>query len=413
MTVRKFLAIGLLLVLGTLPAWAQEGTGIIAQPHLALIHANVIDVRTGTVQSDATVVVRAGKIESLGSGAAPAGAEIIDLEGRYLLPGLIDAHTHLATLRPARRALESGVTTIRTAGVGGFRDVGMRDLSRQGYIAGPDVVPAGIFITPNIGDAVLAGPELTKFHAGVNTEEELRELVRIMIKHGAEVIKTRGTERAGLPQTDPRKQVYTESELRAIVEEAAKGGIPVESHAHGDEGAMASVKAGVLSIEHGTYLSDATLKLMKEKGTYLVPTYSTVLDLVEPGGDYDDPMLNIRGKHMLPRLEDTFKRAHKMGIKIATGADTSYGPESVTRVSHEVANFVKMGMTELEAIQSATVVAAELLQLKDKTGVVEVGMEADLIIVEGNPLEDIRVIQDVLVVVSNGRVAMNRLPFGI
>jgi len=413
MTERKLLSTGLLFVLMALPAWAQEGSGIIAQPHLALIHANVIDVRTGTVQSDATVVVRAGKIESIGTGAAPAGAEIIDLEGRYLLPGLIDAHTHLATLRPARRALQSGVTTVRTAGVGGFRDVALRDLVRQGYVAGPDVVPAGIFITPNLGDGVLAAPELAKFHAGVLTEDALRELVRINIEHGADVIKTRGTERAGLPETDPRKQVYTESELRAIVEEAAKSGIPVECHAHGDEGAMAAVKAGVLSIEHGTYLSDATLTLMKEKGTYLVPTYSTVLDLVEPGGDYDDPMLHIRGSHMLPRLEDSFRRAHKMGIKIATGADTSYGPESVTRVSHEVANFVKMGMTELEAIQTATVVAAELLQLKDKTGVVEVGLEADLIVVEGNPLEDIRVIQDVLVVDSNGRVAINRLPFGI
>jgi imidazolonepropionase-like amidohydrolase len=168
-----------------------------------------------------------------------------------------------------------------------------------------------------------------------------------------------------------------------------------------------------LSIEHGTYLSDVTLDLMKEKGTYLVPTYSTVVDLAEPGGDYDHPFLRIRGAHMVPRLEDTFRRAHEKGIKIATGADTSYGPESMTRVSHEVANFVNLGMTPLEAIQSATIVAAELLQLSEKTGAVKVGLEADLIVVEGNPLEDIRSLQDVLVILSNGRMAIKRIPFGL
>jgi imidazolonepropionase-like amidohydrolase len=175
---------------------------------------------------------------------------------------------------------------------------------------------------------------------------------------------------------------------------------------------MAAVKAGVLSIEHGTYLSDAALKLMKEKGTFLVPTYSTVLDLAEPGGDYDNSALRNRGTHMLTRLADTFKRAHAMGIKIAAGADTTYGPQSLTRVYHEVVNFVKLGMSPLEAIQSATLIGAELLQLDGKTGAIEVGLEADLIAIEGNPLEDIRLIQDVLVVISNGRVAMNRLPFG-
>jgi imidazolonepropionase-like amidohydrolase len=212
--------------------------------------------------------------------------------------------------------------------------------------------------------------------------------------------------------TDPRKQVYTETQLRIIVEEAAKHGIPVQCHAHGMEGAVAAVKAGVLSIEHGTYMSDAGLDLMKEKGTFLVPTYSTVLDLVEPGGDYDDSALHNRGTHMLTRLADTVKRAHARGIKIAASTDTTYGPNSVTRVYHEVVNFVKLGMTPLEAIQSATLVGAELLKLEGRTGAIEVGLEADLIAIEGNPLEDIRLIQDVLVVISNGRVAMNRLPFG-
>lgn len=387
--------------------------GVIPQPHLALTHANVIDVETGDIQTNVTVVIRHGKIASIGSADTPVGAEVLDLEGRYLLPGLIDAHTHLASLSQARRALESGTTTVRTAGVGGFKDVSLRELVKAGYVTGPDVVAAGIFITPDLGESILADPALVDLYGGVTTTEALQKITRFNLDHGVDVIKTRGTERAGLPSTDPRKQSYTESQLRVIVEEAAKKGIPVECHAHGDEGAMAAVKAGVLSIEHGTYLSDATLDLMKEKGTYLVPTYSTVIDLAEPGGDYDHPFLRIRGAHMVPRLEDTFRRAHEKDIKIATGADTSYGPESMTRVSHEVANFVKLGMTPLEAIQSATIVAAELLQLKDKTGAIKVGLEADLIVVEGNPLEDIRSLQDVLVILSNGRVAMKRIPFGI
>jgi imidazolonepropionase-like amidohydrolase len=183
------------------------------------------------------------------------------------------------------------------------------------------------------------------------------------------------------------------------------------AHAHGDEGAYAAVRAGVRSIEHGTYLSDSTLALMKARGTFLVPTYATVVDLVEPGGDYDDPVLNVRGRHMLPRLAGTVRRAHRMGVKIATGADTQYGPQSITRIAHEIAAFTELGMTPLEAIRSATTVAADLLGLGARTGALRPGLDADLIVVEGNPLEDIRALQDVLVVVSNGRVALERIPF--
>jgi imidazolonepropionase-like amidohydrolase len=150
---------------------------------------------------------------------------------------------------------------------------------------------------------------------------------------------------------------------------------------------------------------------MKERGTYFVPTYTTMIDLLEPGGDYDDPVVKIRGLHMLPRIEDTFRRAHEMGIPFVTGGDTSYGPESVSRISMEIVSFVKLGMTPLEAIQSATVRAAELFGLEKETGAVEPGLEADLIVIEKNPLEDIRVVQDVLMVISNGRVGLKRLPF--
>lgn len=383
----------------------------VPQPHLALINARVVDVRTGKVASGATVVLRDGKIVSVGSGTAPAGATIIDLGGRYLLPGLMDAHTHLDNLAAARRALDSGVTTVRSASVGSYRDVSLRDMARDGYIAGPDVLAAGVYVTPNLEDSVLADPALGPLISGVDTAEKLRQVVRVNLTHGVDVIKTRGTERAGTPYTDPREQVYTEQELRAVVEEAAAKAVPVMAHSHGDEGSMAAVKAGVRSIDHGTYLSDATLELMRQRGTYLVPTYTTVVDLVEPGGDYDDPVVRVRGQHMLPRIERTVKKAVALGLKIATGADTSYGPESLTRISHEAANFVRLGMTPLQALQSATLVAAELFQIEKKTGAIEPGLEADLIVVEENPLEDVRNLQDVLLVVSNGRVGLNRMPF--
>jgi imidazolonepropionase-like amidohydrolase len=285
-------------------------------------------------------------------------------------------------------------------------------MSKAGYIAGPDYLGAGVFVTPYIEDAVLASPSLMRLPVPIQSEEDLRALVRINVENGARVIKTRGTERAGRPDTDPREQVYTEAQLRAVVEEATRLGVFVLCHAHGDEGARAAVAAGVRSIEHGTYLSDETLRLMKERGTYFVPTYTTMIDLLEPGGDYDDPVVKFRGLHMLPRIEDTFRRARAVGIPIVTGADSSYGPESISRVSTEIVNYVKLGMSPLEAIQSGTIRAAELFGLEKETGALEPGLEADLIVIEKNPLEDIRVIQDIILVISNGRVGLKRLPFG-
>jgi imidazolonepropionase-like amidohydrolase len=324
----------------------------------------------------------------------------------------MDAHTHLDNLAAARRALETGVTTVRSASVGSYRDVSLRELVKAGYLVGPEVLAAGLFVSPNLDDAILADPGLGPLITGVTGPDRLRQLVRVNLARGVDVVKTRGTERAGLPQTDPRQQTYTEVELRAVVEEAATRDVPVLAHAHGDEGAYAAVRAGVRSIEHGTYLSDSTLALMKARGTFLVPTYSTVIDLVEPGGDYDDPVTRARGMHMLPRLEATVRAAHRLGIKIVAGADVGYGSQSITRVSHEVANFVRLGMSPVEALRSATLTAAELFRIEKRTGAIEVGLEADLIVVEHDPLEQIGTLQDVLLVMSNGRIGLNRLSFG-
>ena len=404
--VGPLLAVAALATAAALPAEAAPPEPI------ALVDASVIDVRTGRVTPHATVVLRDGKIDSVGVGAAPAGVKTIDMKGKHVLPGLIDCHTHLSNLAAARSALESGVTTVRSSGVSNYADVGLRELVRQGAVPGPDVVATGYHVRPRLAEeAFLSDPSLANVMKGVEGPDAIRQVVRTNLSHGVDFIKVLATERAGTADTDPRKQVYTEAELRAAVEEATAKGVPVQAHAHGDEGAQAAVKAGVRSIEHGTYLSDATLALMKEKGTFYVPTYATVIDLVEPGGDYDVPALRNRGRHMLPRLRGTVQRAHRLGIRIATGADTGYGPTSLTRISHEVGAFVEMGFTPLQALQSATTVAAELLRVERTTGVLEPGMDADVIAVEGNPLDDPAVLQDVLLVVSNGRVALDRLSF--
>nr|MCU0634447.1 amidohydrolase family protein [Gemmatimonadaceae bacterium] len=219
--------------------------------------------------------------------------------------------------------------------------------------------------------------------------------------------------RAGLADQDPRKQVYDEAQLRVIVEAAAARNLKVLVHAHGDEGAYAAVTAGAHSIEHGTYLSDSTLALMKARGTFFVPTYATVVDLTQPGGDYDEPPLRVRGLHMLPRLGESVRRAHAMGVPLVAGGDTQYGPQSVTRIPHEVAYFVDLGLSPMDALRTATAVAARCLGLERRTGTLVPGLEADLIVVERNPLEDVRALQDVLVVVADGRVALNRIPFGL
>jgi len=380
---------------------------------VVLRHANLADGARGAIATNAALVIRNGQIAQIENEpfSPPAGATVIDIAGRYVVPGLIDAHTHISTLANARRALESGVTTIRSASTNNYQDVSLRELVKQGAVAGPDVVAAGVFVTPELGETMLADPRLGAFKDGVTSEAALRAVVRVNLDHKVDVIKTRGTERAGLPNTDPRKQTFTEQQLAWIVDEATKGGVPVMAHAHGDEGAYAAVKAGVKSIEHGTYLSDSTLALMKQRGTFLVPTYITVVDLTRVGGDYDDPILTLRGAHMLPRLGETVQRAHRMGVKIVTGADTQYGPESLSRISGEVMSLVELGLTPVEALRSATTVAADLLGIGGKTGAIQSGFEADLIVVEKNPLQDARALADVLVVISNGRVALNRLPF--
>jgi imidazolonepropionase-like amidohydrolase len=380
---------------------------------IALTNANVVNVRTGAIQRGATVVMRGGSIDSVSTGAAPAGARTIDLHGRYVVPGLIDAHVHIASLPQLRSALESGVTTVRSAGVSNFVDVGMRDLVKKGFVAGPDVIATGYHVRPAIApEFFLDFPELGDLMTGgINNGDAIRRAVNANLSKGVEWIKTLATERAGTPGTDPRKQVYSQEELRILVTAAEAKNIPVMAHAHGAEGADAAVRAGVRSIEHGTYLTDETLQLMAKQGTYFDPTADIVNDLAEAGGDYDDAALKRRGEMMRPILKAAIGKAAKYGVKIVAGSDTGYGPNSVARVSREVGELVAAGLTPLQALQAATITSAEMLRLEKQIGAVEPGLEADVVVVDGNPIENVRTLLDPLLVISNGRIGLDRLSF--
>jgi imidazolonepropionase-like amidohydrolase len=403
-----------LLALGSLAVSSQGPAFPIPYQGLSLINANVVNVVDGSVRRNAVVRIREGRIESIGTENPPDQRYVpVDVRGRYLLPGLIDAHVHIANLRALRTALESGITTVRSAGVSNYVDVGMRELVRKGAIVGPDVLAAGYHVRPVLADeAFIDTPSLADLLVRrVISIEAMRRVVQANLAHGVDWIKVLATERAGTPDTDPRKQVYTEEELRAIVQEAATKNVPVEAHAHGAEGALAAIKAGVRSIEHGTYLTDEALQLMVTQGTYFDPTIEAMKDVAEVGGDYDNRDLQLRGLHMLPRLKETIARAHKMGVKIVAGSDTGYGPASVSRLSKEVADLVECGLAPLAALQAATILNAQLLRLEKQIGQIASGFEADLIVVERNPLEQVTTLQDPLLVINNGRVGIDRLNF--
>ncbi len=379
---------------------------------LVLVNAKVVDVDAGSVRPEATVTVRDGHIVSIeaGSGPALAGATVIDLRGMYLAPGLIDAHVHVGSTEQARRALESGVTTVRSAGVSHYVDVGMRELQRRGALDLPEMRATGYHVRPDPAPGLfLDHPDLAPFMAGgIRGPEAIRAMAEAMLNRGVDFLKVNATERAGVPTTDPRKQLYSEAELRVLVETGAARGIGVMAHAHGDAGARAAVAAGVRSIEHGTYLSPRTLAMMAERGTFLVPTIAIVRDLTIPGGDYDNALLAIRGRHMLPRVREMARNAHQAGVRIVAATDTGYGPESTTTLAHELIELVDVGLSPAEALRAATTTAAELLGVEDHTGRIRPGLDADLIVLERDPLAAIDAVQDVLMVISDGRVVVRR-----
>lgn len=390
------------------------------QPPLGLLlyNASVVDVLSGNILTNQEILIQENKIVSIKSSkgdqmTTTSNSKLIDLKGQYVMPGLIDCHVHLREMDAAKRALESGVTTARSMGVDHFMDVGMRELSKLGNNEIPEVIAAGYHVRPTPSDAFFMNfPHLFDLSkTEVRGPANMKRMGHALMSKGVDWIKTNATARAGLPQTDPREPYYNEAEMKALVEEGATQNIPVAAHAHGDEGGMAAVLGGAKSIEHGTYLSEKTLQLMKEKGTWLVPTIAIVSDLTKPGGDYNNPLLMMRGRHMLPRVRETAKNAYKLGVKIAAATDTSYGKNSTLRMGLELEELVGIGMTNLEAIQAATTNAAIMLELDKRTGRVATDYEADLLILERNPLDNVGAVHDPLMVINNGEIVLNRIEY--
>jgi len=390
------------------PAISQTDT-------LVLTNANVIDGLSESPSMNRAVVVRDGRIVAIvAADAAPNGGVVHDLKGRYLLPGLIDAHVHVGSTGQARKALQTGITTVRSMGTANYADIGLRELAKKRIIESPEILAAGYHVIPHPSEALfIDDPSLSDLWSGVRGPDAYRRVTAANLERGVDWIKIASTERAGLPNTDPRKQTMTVDEIAAVVDEATNRGVPVAAHAHGDEGGRAAVLGGVRSIEHGTYLSEETLTLMKERGTFLVPTVAIVEDLMNPGGDYDDPVLQVRGRHMLPRVMEAVATARRLGVKIVAATDTGFRPDSTLTLQHEIEALTKCGLSPMEAIQAATSVAAELLEIDDRTGAIRQGYEADLIVVDQNPLDNILSLQDVLLVVNNGKVMLDRLSFAL
>jgi imidazolonepropionase-like amidohydrolase len=391
-------------------------------PVIVFDHANVIDGFSAEPLRDVTVVVRDGKIESVGAHQqnVAASAEHFDLSNRWLLPGLIDAHVHPFTLQGAQNMLKAGVTTGRSMLTPHYIDVGLRELHRRGDLDIPEILAAGYPIVPvpsqfqpEITGMFLDMPQLDDLRKDSDIGVEgVRRLVRANLDHHVDVIKVFATDRAWVPTSDPRKRMLSDAELAAAVDEARKAGVPVAAHAHGDEGASAAVRAGVNTIEHGTYINDNTLKLMREQNVCFTPTLAGTAGLINPTSESPGAVaIAIRARAMLPRARETARHAHEMGVKVIAGADSGYTPDDPHRISDELSELVGIGMSPMEAIQAATSKSAECLGISKRTGAIRPGFEADLIVLDNNPLDDINAVRDVLLVVNDGKIAVNHLKF--
>ena len=393
----------------------------------------LIDGLSTSVRERMTVLVRGDRITGVQDGwQAPAGARVIDLRSSTIMPGLIDAHTHITgegtgnaivravTETPlddavrstayARRALEAGFTTIRNLGADGGADVALKRAVEAGVVAGPRIWTARttISITGGHGDQGGLRPDLwvapTWMDGIVDSADEARKAVRYQHKYGADLIKITATGGVLSIGDSGDAQQFTDEELRAIVEAAHLLGMKVAAHAHGKRGIESAIRAGVDSIEHGTYGDDASFRLYKERGTYLVPTIlagKTVAELALVPGHFH-PTVQEKAKRIGPLIQDMFKRAYAAGVKIAFGTDS--GVSSHGENAREFQYMVEAGMPPIEAILSATRAGADLLGASDRIGSIQAGRFADLIAVAGNPLTDITEMRRVMFVMKGGMV---------
>ena len=404
--------------------------GAQAAPKTVVVHAGkLLDVRTGQTLTHQAIVIQGERIVSVGPEAearVPAGATVIELPNATVLPGLIDAHTHL-TFDPvfgysslgisiprealtgaknARVTLEAGFTTVRNVGARGYADIALRDAINAGDVPGPRIDASGpaLSITGGHCDNDLLPYE---YHAtsdgAADGVEAVQHKVREIIKYGADVIKVCATGGVLSKGDDPQASQYTLEEMKAIVADAHRLGRKVAAHAHGAQGILWATEAGVDSIEHGSYIDDAGIAAMKQHGTYLVPTQYLADWMQEHINEI--PILESSKKKMMevtPQSRRNVARAMASGVKIAFGTDAAVYPHGLN--AHEFAVYVKMGMTPLAAIQAGTVNAADLLGWSDRVGSLEPGHYADLIAVDGDPLQDITTLQRVKFVMKGGAV---------
>lgn len=400
--------------------------------------ARLFDATNGQMRADAMVVVRDGRIVSVGGHPdIPAGAQVIDLGDATLMPGLIDVHEHL-TLEPdanyyrktlnelmrspaeqafyaaanARKDLEAGVTTVRHVGARYFIDVALSRAIDAGLTPGPRMLTSANPITA-IGGSCDAPPFPEERvapktpHEGVcSGPDQCRAAVREQIRYGATVIKICVS--GGVLSYDPVDvPQLTPEEIGAVINEAHNWGRKVAAHAHGDTAARYAVEAGVDSIEHGSFLTEATLKLMKQKGTFLVPT-RTAVDWVGNHADDYPPLIAAKARAAFARHADTVRMAMRLGVPIAAGTDASVRPDGHGRNAMEMVLLTQIGMAPGQALEAGTREGARLMGLDHDIGTLEPGKLADIIAVPGDPLADIKVTEHVSFVMQGGRIVVGR-----
>lgn len=396
----------------------------------------LVDVRNGRVLTDQAILIEGDRIKEVGptqavSSHAPATARVIDLSTSTVLPGLIDCHTHL-TFDPshngyaalgisvprealygaknAKVTLEAGFTTVRNVGASGYSDVALRDAIDAGDVPGPRMNTAGpgIGVTGGHFDNSLLAPEFHFTAEGIaDGVPAAIAKVREEVKYGADVIKISATGGVLSKGDSPEATQFSDEEIHAIVIEAHRLGRKVAAHAHGAAGIKQAVMAGVDSIEHGSFIDDEAIRLMKEKGTYLVPTLYLADWFIENYQRLRVPEFMVeKARVVMPAARQNIARAFKAGVKVAFGTDAAVYPHGLN--AHEFAVMVKLGMTPMQSIQAATVNAADLLGWSDRIGSIEAGRFADIIAVSGDPLADVSVLEHVSFVMKGGQVVLKR-----
>ncbi|MFI2413731.1 amidohydrolase family protein [Streptomyces sp. NPDC018947] len=371
---------------------------------LVIEGGTLLDPATGEVTEDAVVVIRDGTVDRAGArrkGAVPGHLPRLDAHGRWVLPGLVDAHIHLSTVAEARAAVTRGATSARSGSTTFYQDIAVRELARRRPVSAPRLRAAGVFVTPDMGDSVLADPDLAALVGqkdGVRSAEALRRVVDVNAARGADVIKTRVNERAGLPDQDPLTQVYSYEQLAEVVAAARRHGKGVLCHGYSEKGCDDAVRAGIRSLEHGVFVHERTLHDMRSRGTYFTPTLTAIAGLAESS----DPVLAERGRTYLPVLEDAVRTAHEVGVPLAAGTDSSGG--EVTPIGHEIELMHAAGLSPLDAIRTATTNAARLLGLPGTAGRLAPGYAGDAVVVDADPLSDVSALSRPVRVVRAGRI---------